>query len=388
MLQELRVLECRGCALTKIDDMFHLLPHLTHLDVGNNLIKSIVQQEFRDLPNLRILKLDFNKISSIDADVFAVQTELRKINLAKNKIKHVDKNSFRNAINITDIDLGYNNIEYLDKDVFLPVANTLHKLVLSGNYLKIGNLIELLRTLEVKELYLAEMGLVHLPPNVLPDSTSILNLAGNHLSSLSVLGLPLELRELDISKNRLRGLNDAAVRRIEVLDRVKLEGNPWSCDLCHIVPLLERANRSSVIREIKCASPYTAEGKLLGDVRYPELTWCNAATYESGDASFFLTGEENGFGLIAAGGSVMLLFLAVVAILAVVCYSRRHAAKYYTHEDKLSAERDSIFDNNQSPLFGDDRELCFKFPLSNDEKRISVSTIDEIKKEHGITNGT
>lgn len=269
MLQELRVLECRGCALTKIDDMFHLLPHLTHLDVGNNLIKSIVQQEFRDLPNLRILKLDFNKISSIDADVFAVQTELRKINLAKNKIKHVDKNSFRNAINITDIDLGYNNIEYLDKDVFLPVANTLHKLVLSGNYLKIGNLIELLRTLEVKELYLAEMGLVHLPPNVLPDSTSILNLAGNHLSSLSVLGLPLELRELDISKNRLRGLNDAAVRRIEVLDRVKLEGNPWSCDLCHIVPLLERANRSSVIRGNQVCISLHCRRKTLGRCEVP-----------------------------------------------------------------------------------------------------------------------
>lgn len=384
----MRVLECRGCGLTKIDDMFHLLPHLTHLDLGSNHIKYVVQQEFKDLLNLRYLKLDGNYIATIDADTFVAQSEMKKLSLAKNKITTVDPMAFNGLSNLTDLDLGYNRLEYADQNAFDPVSGTLNRLVLSGNHIDLNNLLNILLKLPVRELHLAEMGLDVLPPQVLPNTVNVLNLGGNYLSSLSAQALPLELHDLDLSKNRFRGLNEEVVRRIEQMERVRLENNPWSCDSCHIVPLLERTNRSTAISDLKCVSPYTVEGKLLGNLKMSDLTWCNAATYETGDANFFLTGEDKGLGLIAAGGSVLLLFMTVLGILAVLCYSRRHAAQYYTHEDKLSGERDSIFDNNPSPLFGDERELCFKFPLGNDEKRISISTIDEIKKEHAITNGT
>jgi hypothetical protein len=129
------------------------------------------------------------------------------------------------------------------------------------------------------------------------------------------------------------------------------------------------------------------EGRKLGVVRMSELTWCTVPSQGSGDANFYLLGEDGQLGLIAAGTSVSLLLLTVVGILGVLLYSRRHAAKYYTHEDKLAMDGDSIFDNH-SPLFCDERELSFKFPLEGGERKLSVSTIDEIKKEHAITNGT
>lgn len=369
--------------------MFHLLPHLTHLDLGNNLIQYIVQKEFKDLPNLRHLRLDGNHITTLGANTFTVQTELRKLNLGKNRLSYIDPDTFNNLFNLTDLDLGYNKIEFFEDNTFEPISSTLQRLVLSGNRIRVNNLRVILKQLPaLKELHLAEMGLVELPSNMFPNSITTLNLACNYLSTLFCIEQLQELRDLDISKNRFRGVNEKIAGKFETVEQLKLEGNPWSCDLCHIVPLLERMNRSAAMRDIKCMSPYTAEGKLLYHLQLGDLTWCNTATYESGDANFFFNGEENGIGLIAAASSVLLLSFAVIGILALLCYSRRHAAKYYTHEEKLGAERDSIFEGNQSPLFGNDKELCFKFPLDSEEKRISISTIDEIKKEHGITNGT
>lgn len=385
--QELRTLECKGCGLKKIDDMFHLLPHLNHLDLAGNLIEYVAPHEFRNLANLRLLRLDGNHITSIEAGTFIAQAELKKLNLARNLIRDVDPNAFNYLANLTDLDLGYNRIEYLDEAVFNPISGNLQRLVLSGNRLGTNVLRKVLKGFDVlQELHLADMGLAILP-QIVPKTLTTLDISSNHLSSLHALSLPFDLQDLNLSRNRFKGLSEDVVQRIEGLKHLRLENNPWSCDLCHIVPLLERANRSRAIRDLKCAFPYTAGGKTLGKFARSDLTWCNTPTYESGDANFFLTSEENGIGLIAAGGSVLLLFLAVVGIVAALCYSRRHAAKYYTHEDKMGGDRDSMFENN-SPLFGDDKELCFKFPLGGEEKRISVSTIDEIKREHAIANGT
>lgn len=369
--------------------MFHLLPQLNHLDLGNNLIEYIAPIEFRDLANLRVLKLDGNRIVGVEAGTFIAQAELKKLNLARNRIRDVDPNAFNYLANLTDLDLSYNKIEYLDDTVFNPISGSLRKLVLSGNHLKSEVLRKIFKGLDaLQELYLGGVGLAILSSQIIPNSVVVLDISSNYLTSLSASSIPGELQELNLSRNRFRGLTEDAAQKIESIKQLYLENNPWSCDLCHITPLLERTNKSKAIHDIKCMSPYTAGGKILGKFKHSDLTWCNTPTYESGDANYFLTNEENGIGLIAAGSSVLLLFLAVIGILAVLCYSRRHAAKYYTHEDKLAGERDSIFENN-SPLFGDDRELCFKFPLGSEEKRISISTIDEIKKEHGmIANGT
>lgn len=368
--------------------MFHLLPHLNHLDLGSNSIEYIATHEFRDLANLRVLKLDGNQITSVEAGTFIAQAELKKLNLARNQIRDIDPNAFNYLANLTELDLGYNKIDYLDDNVFNPVSGNLQKLVLSGNHLGLDILRKVLKGLDIlQELHLADIGLAILPAHIIPNSVTSLDISSNHLISLSANSLPNDLQDLNLSRNRFKGLSEEVVQRIENVKHLRLENNPWSCDLCHITPLLERTNRSKTIYEIKCMSPYTAGGKILGKFKHSDLTWCNTPTYESGDANYFLTNEENGIGLIAAGGSVLLLSLTIIGILAVLCYSRRHAAKYYTHEDKLAGERDSIFENN-SPLFGDERELCFKFPLGSEEKRISIATIDEMKKEHGIANGT
>ncbi|CAG9825514.1 unnamed protein product [Phaedon cochleariae] len=386
-VQELKFLECRGCALTRLNnEIYHLLPQLSHLDLGDNEIRMLPSEELKELSNLKYFKLDGNLISAILDSTFDHQSMLKKLNLARNHFTKISDGAFKNLQNLTDLDLSYNKIDQLD---FLkPVAETLEVLHLSGNHLKLRATRILSSLDQLKELRLGECGLVSVESDIFPQSLSILDLSGNHLSSLSKEFLPQHLAELDLSRNRFRGLDEELLVAIENVPTLKLDDNLWSCDLCYIIPLLERVNRSIVFREIVCSAPYIVKGKKLEMICRHELTWCSSPSYTVSDANFFLIGEDGKVGIIAAGASVFLLVLTVFAIIGALCYSRRHAAKYYTHEDKLAIEGESIFDRNHSPLFCDG-ELSFKFPLdAGGEKKISIATIDEIKKEHGITNGT
>lgn len=364
--------------------MYELLPHLNHLDLGDNELTTL--DELYPLANLRHLKLDGNRIATISSSVFIRQVELKRLNLARNGITKISHGAFDNLHNLTELDLSYNKLENPENGVLEPVAESLEVLILSGNHLSGSALKKLLKNLGLLELRLRNCGLGDIPYKMFPESVQVLDLSQNHISAMAADVVPAgNLQELDISDNRFKGLDQDLLIRLDNVKSLKLDHNPWSCDLCHIVPLLERINRSVVIRNIECHQPYSTKAKKLGVIKRSELTWCTVS--KTSDANYFLLGDDGQIGLIAAGSSVCLLFLTVVGILAVLCYTRRHAAKYYTHEDKLAIEGDSIFDNH-SPLFCDERELSFKFPLESNEKKLSVSTIDEIKKEHAITNGT
>lgn len=355
------------------------------MDLGDNELTSISSDEFSPLVNLRHMKLDGNQITTISSSVFIKQVELKRLNLARNGITKISHGAFDNLHNLTELDLSYNKLENPENGVLKPVAESLEVLILSGNHLSASALKNMLKNLEILELRLRNCGLGDIPFRMFPESVEVLDLAQNHISAIATDAVPGNLQQLDISDNRLKGLDQDLLIRLDNVKNLKLDHNPWSCDLCHIVPLLERINRSAVIRNIECHQPYSTKAKKLGVIKRSELTWCTVS--KTSDANYFLLGDDGQIGLIAAGSSVCLLFLTVVGILAVLCYTRRHAAKYYTHEDKLAMEGDSIFDNH-SPLFCDERELSFKFPLDSSEKKLSVSTIDEIKKEHAITNGT
>lgn len=356
--------------------------------MGNNEINETKTNEFEKLHKLKCLKLDGNQLKEIPYSAFSHQTELKTLNLAKNAINFFTAGAFINLKNLSELDMSFNKIEEIDQTIFNDISNTIEKLVLSGNSISSESLKLLLNDAKsLSDLQLTDMGLMSLTDNFIPKKVVILNLSGNHLTFLPVNALPSNLKDLDISRNHFRGLDEETVQRIEKVARLKLDHNPWSCDLCHIVPLLERANRSSAIHDIKCATPYSNRGRVLGTVQKKQLNWCSAPSFTSSDANFFLNSDDGRIGIIAAGASVILLFLTVLAILAALFYSKRHAANYYTHEDKRApSEVDGIVDN--SPLFGEDRELSFKFPLDLNEKKITIATIDEIKKDHALTNGT
>ncbi|XP_076270283.1 uncharacterized protein LOC143202565 [Rhynchophorus ferrugineus] len=386
-VQELRHLECRGCALEKLNkEIFGLLPDLAYLDVGDNDIKNIHSNDLRDLINLKVLKLDGNQLTALHDNIFVSQAMLKKINFARNHITKISTNAFVELYNLTELDLSENKLEKIHEGAFEPIKTSLETLILSGNQLKMHTLKELATMEALRDLKLARCGIMDTKIHMYPGNLQILDLSGNYISSLDAYFFPLSLKELDISNNRLRGIDEIDMKKLDDLRFLDLQRNPWSCDICFIVPLLERANRSATFSEIVCATPFTVKGKTLGMLEKSELTWCSAASHSTGNPDFFLVSGDGKIGIIAASMSVALLFLTIVAIIGALLYTRRHAANYYTHEDKLAMEGENIFETNHSPLFCD-RELSFKFPLDA-EKRISISTIEDIKKEHSITNGT
>nr|XP_022907421.1 phospholipase A2 inhibitor-like [Onthophagus taurus] len=390
-IKGLRKLECRACGLSSIDqEIYKLIPDLIHLDLGENNLKQISPNEYDYLTKLKSLKLDGNQIHRLTGPHFQTLWELRKLNLAKNEFKEISRGAFKNLTKLNEIDLSFNDFEKIDSDIFQPFENSLEKLILNGNHLRPYKIKQLVQNLKVlKNLQLSECGLTDFEEeNFVPETLLTLNLAGNYLSMIPPESIPYSLIELDLSKNRFKGFREEVMQRIENTPKLKLDLNPWSCDLCYIFPLISRVNKSEIIRNLRCASPFHFENKQLGSIRTEELNWCSTPTYQPTDANLFFLGDENKVGIIAAGASVVLLVLTILSILGALIYSRRHAAKYYTHEEKRSPERESIFEN-QTPLF-DDKELSFKFPLDPPVKKISIATIDELKKEQDLlqANGT
>ncbi|KAF5294194.1 hypothetical protein FQR65_LT10905 [Abscondita terminalis] len=388
VLKDLRVLECQGCSLSQINShVYGYLPHLTHLDLGYNELELLLSEDFSNLTNLKYLGLEGNKITTLQDKQFIYARGLRKINLTKNRISVINPTTFTNLKNLTELDLSYNKLEHVDVTILEPISRNLQKLSLSGNHISIGNLKILLKSVpSLRNLQLAEAGLTDVPVDLFPAKLSVLSLSGNFLTFIIPEAIPATLLELDLSRNRFSGLTESFLERIEYVIRLNLDKNPWACNLCHIMPMLERVNVSNVLGDLKCKHPYRLEGRFLGELHTSDLGWCNSPDF-SGGANYFLTdNNDDKIGVIAATASILLLLLTGIVMLSAFCYTRRHAAKYYTNEEKRTAETEAIFDN-QSALFGDEKELSFKFPMDYSQKKITIATIDEELKKEPIING-
>lgn len=384
-LRDLRRLECRGCQLKAINrHVVELLPLLSHLDLSENEIKVLDTGDFSNTTNLRVLRLDANQIRDLPGYVLGTHAGLTNLSLARNQIANIANDAFANLVNLTALDLGYNNLKHLTSDALTDTLGSLERLVLSGNRIALIELKRALHDATLKDLQLADCSIAEINAIFIPDTVTTLNLANNQLSYLSVTVLPPSLRDLDISGNLFRGLEQEVVEK-DI--HFKLDHNPWSCDLCHIIPMLERVNRSEDLYKVRCALPYHHTKKVLGTILREDLSWCNADGYSSEGINFFLSRDDGRLGIFAAAASLLLLVITTFAVLAALCYSRRHAANYYTHEDKRD-EKESIFENlNPSPIFGGE-ELSFKFPLEVNDMKISIATIDEIRKEHDSNSTT
>lgn len=236
-----------------------MLPKLTHLDLGDNEIKIMHSEDLKNLVRLDQFKLDGNFLTSLHDSTFTHQPYLRTLNLARNHISKISKDTFVGANNLTVLDMSHNKFDRLD--FLLPILDTLETFVLNGNRFKYKSLEELSNMIVLKELRLSDCGLADINTKIFPDSLSLLDLSGNHLSALPKDSLPPNLTELNISRNRFRGLPDDVLTILENTQTLSLENNQWSCDLCHIVPLLDRINRNIAYREIICSTPYVVKGK-------------------------------------------------------------------------------------------------------------------------------
>ncbi|XP_069941305.1 insulin-like growth factor-binding protein complex acid labile subunit [Cherax quadricarinatus] len=413
---ELQKLVCAGCGLSSLSSsLLQALTNLHTLDLHNNRLTQVpsgVATTF--LPKLIKLNLDANLISFVEHGVIA-GSSLSYLHLAHNRINRVEPGAFANS-SLKYLDLSYNRLVNVDNEAIRDALDDLYELDLSGNSLHIEQLLFVLPAAQkLQRLGLGDMGLMRLPPGLLQNLSNLLhlNVSSNYLSVFpteALLNAP-QLRSLDLSRNSFRGLDDKMVSAISAskkLWKLRLEGNPWHCDQCHIGPLLrwlqDAPDQESGCDEprvwtcLKCVSPSGVEGLELALLPLGDLPMCpqelpaaapswntpalSEATIEPMLPRSQLTIQEDvgadwsmtrlfkeKLHMVIVIGCCIVLLLLILVIVAVVAYSR-HSAFYYTCEGqsldvkKLKAKEAK---NNNKPSV-----------QSASRPDVTIATIDEM----------
>ncbi|XP_057671431.1 insulin-like growth factor-binding protein complex acid labile subunit [Diorhabda carinulata] len=380
---DLRVLELRGCGLKRINaQLYHLLPYLSHLDLGYNQIQFLSEDEFHELHRLHILKLDGNLLPVILEKTFINQQQLRYLCLAKNRLAKITDTAFLNLTNLIELDISYNKMSKLETFALTHVADTLQRLVISGNKFTLALIKLILQTLyKVWHLEMAHMKLSEIPDRFLPDRIRKLNISWNNITSMNIQALPRQIIELDLSFNRIKGLNDSTVIKLETLKYVNFTGNPWSCDLCHITSILFRVNRTNMFRNSICASPPKLVGKKLVNLRFEDVTTCEP---DNGSSD-----KMPAHKLSLLIGLICIIVFAIFSIIFVVCSCVRRHSQNLARQRKRAERPENNIEDSTAAVFCKG-EISFKFPLDLTERKMSVSTIDEIKRDsqQSLPNGT
>lgn len=76
---------------------------LQHLNLNNNMLKSIGQFNFLTLPHLKVLELEGCQIETIHPKAFLQLAALEVINLKRNKIQNLDKDAFKETTHLSSI---------------------------------------------------------------------------------------------------------------------------------------------------------------------------------------------------------------------------------------------------------------------------------------------
>ncbi|KAJ8961001.1 hypothetical protein NQ318_020305 [Aromia moschata] len=383
-LQDLHVLELRGCGLKRINtQLYHLLPYLSHLDLGNNQIQFLAEDEFQDLRRLHSLRLDGNLLPVVLEKTFVNQQQLKYLCLARNRLAKVTDTAFLNLTSLVELDISYNKLSKIESFALTHVADTLQKLLISGNNFPLSLVKTILQTLyRVWHLEVAHMKIKSIPERFFPDRIKKLNVSFNNLTSVSVHNIPRQVQDLDASYNQLKGLNDSVIIKLETLKFVNLSGNPWHCSLCHVTSILFRVNKTDIFRNLTCASPKSLKGKMLSSLRLEDVTTCDSK-HNNDD------GSSGGNKLSLLIGLVCIVIFAVFSIVFVVCSCVRRHSRNVALQQKRAAERAENSLHSATAIFSKG-EISFKFPLDLTERKMSVSTIDEIKRDsqQSLPNGT
>ncbi|XP_060813270.1 podocan-like protein 1 isoform X1 [Bombus pascuorum] len=159
--------------------------------------------------NVQALDLSDNVISLLSSSELADvgMTRLKYLNLSKNAISEIGLNAFDALTNLTILDLSKNRLHDISDEVFERNRN-LRILILSKN--NFNSHVPKLRSSSLMELSLDSCQISHLPPDTFNGLTHV--------------------RRLDLSNNLMIQMSIVVVQTLHVLNKLSLEGNPWSCN--------------------------------------------------------------------------------------------------------------------------------------------------------------
>ena len=277
----------------------------------------------------------------------------------------------------------------LDAEAFVPLVGSLQKLQLSGNYLSFSTIKLILKeTVNVRELALSNMRLTDVPESFLPPGLLHLNISGNNLTNLSTSILPPQLLSLDMSRNKFLQLDEALLARLELIKSLKLEENPWMCNRCHVETMFHWINKSSFVKNVECASPNKLRGRLFSTLTIDELPPCSVKVPES--ISFASKVKEH-IGVVIGGTSLVIFLIACILYVVFSCVRAQRNRREAVDKEKGRSRREATLEDAVAIFDSCKGQISFKFPLDLPERKVSVSTIDNMKKDsylHTLPNGT
>lgn len=282
--------------------------------------------------------------------------------------------------------------------IFHPIAESLQKLYISGNKVPVTDIKGVLQTLgnNIRQISMADMRFKEIPIDLFSNQRlQYLNLSGNNLSTfpIEVFKTLPNLVELDLSRNNFTGFSERLMTKFERIAVLHFEKNPWGCDLCNIIPMLNRINKTigSYLRTLKCASPRYLSQRTLESLLETELRWCGELDDDPAEGTLLNFFKNNGFIIVISVTSVGVLVVLIGTIAVIRCCFKRTTGNLYFEEDKdedkpRSQTQETVLDS-ATAIFGQNGEISFKFPLELTERKMSVSTIDVKKEGKSIPNG-
>ncbi|CAH0546122.1 unnamed protein product [Brassicogethes aeneus] len=189
------------------------LTNLKVLNLRENLITSLMGQEFYNLTSLRLLDLAWNKITipSISINPEPSGNSLVNLDLSHNQINKLNPDIFGTLQNLENLDLSFNNIAEVPQKTLQSLHN-LRNLNISSN-----------------KLTVFQTGLYSGLPQL-----RVLNFSHNALEDVEITGVFTlhSLHALDLSYNNLNDLDYIAlISRLPRLNYLQLQNNVLPCDL-------------------------------------------------------------------------------------------------------------------------------------------------------------
>jgi Leucine-rich repeat (LRR) protein len=219
-LESLEELRLEGNRLQEINaQVFKNLTKMVELYLDNNQIEIVSAVAFDGLNNLKILSLANNFVARLVPHTFYGLTGLEDLRLHRNYLKVLDHLLFRTLKNLRYLRLNNNEIEEMVFGTFSGLRS-LVSLNIDGNYLR-----------HLQHNYVGDVtGNQSQPLGIFATLSKLvyLHISGNLLEELDSVVLKdlVNLKFLDVSRNRLRSLHEETFVHNTLLIDLRLSNNP------------------------------------------------------------------------------------------------------------------------------------------------------------------
>lgn len=252
-LLKLVKLTLRDCGLIRLpSSAFIKFTGLQELDISRNPLNNVFTGLLSPLEALEHIDMGYSNLQEVSRTTFSKMSTLKTLILSGNKLKNLESGLFQNLTRLKTLELNDCGLNRLNDTVFYDNFTYPHleELRLSGNPLKVPNKGPILppQLSGLTKLDISGCNLSYLPddafittPNIsqlLLNDNKLTNTKENN--SLKFLEPLADLKQLDLSFNKIQFMKTDQFQYNNKLTSLKLVGNPWKCD-CYVLDLWEWA---------------------------------------------------------------------------------------------------------------------------------------------------